>query len=202
MLQFIYGTRDGIHIINLEHTLVYLRRASKVVYNVASQGGNIVFVGTKPSLHKLVVDVATNSNQYYITHWLGGLMTNKERVLRRSVGYDPDKVSQSLSSVNLELDEQDRNEVVKMLDKQPFVHKPDLLVLLDYPNTQWAVHEANYSKIPVIALCDTDCDPARVQYPIPGNDDSFSGVELIARVLGRASKQGHLEFVGKSSSEY
>jgi small subunit ribosomal protein S2 len=195
MLPFLYGHRDGIHIINLEHTLVYLRRAARVTYEVARQGGNIVFVGTKPSLHKLVVDVAQDSHAYFIIHWLGGLMTNKERVLRRSVGYDPDKVSQSLSSQSLtQLQEEDQEEIKKMLDKQPFVHTPDLLILLDYPNTTWAVHEANFSKVPVIALCDTDCDPARVQYPIPGNDDSMTGVELIARVLGRASKDGHAQY--------
>ena len=123
-LPYLYGHRNDIHIINLEHTLSALRRAVGVCYEVAKAGGNIVFVGTKPILHKLIVDNSKKNGCYYIIKWTGGLMTNKERVLRRSVGYDPDKVS------NIENDGE-------YIFEQPHVHKPDLLVLLDYPNTKW-----------------------------------------------------------------
>ncbi|KAI8898753.1 ribosomal protein S2, flavodoxin-like domain-containing protein [Globomyces pollinis-pini] len=188
MLPFIYGHRQGVHIINLDHTLAALRRACGVVKEVAAEGGNVLFVGTKPSLHKLMVTTAKENNAFFSIHWTGGLMTNKERVLRRSVGYDPDKVTQNMlpQSQNTENDEDE----IEIPDKQPYVHKPDLLVLFDYPNTIWAVREAQLAKIPVIAICDTDCDPSQVQYPIPANDDSLAGLRLIAGVLGKAHLDG------------
>ena len=123
-LPYLYGHRNDCHIINLEHTLSALRRAVGVCYEVAKNDGNIVFVGTKPSLHKLIVDNSIKNNCFYIINWTGGLITNKERVLRKSSGFDPDKVS------NIQQDGE-------FLYEQPFVHKPDLLILLDYPNTKW-----------------------------------------------------------------
>lgn len=197
MLPYLYGHRQGIHIINLEHTLACLRRASKVVNQIARDGGKVLFVGTKPSLHKLVVDTAIKNNAFYCIHWIGGLITNKNRVLRRTVGYDPDKVSQSLlpQSTRDELKKDgELEEAVEFLDSQPFVHEPDLLVLLDYPNTKWAVMEANKTEIPIVAICDSNCDADAIQYPIPANDDSLTGVELIARVLGKAAKDGYETF--------
>ncbi|KAJ3308167.1 37S ribosomal protein, mitochondrial [Boothiomyces sp. JEL0838] len=194
MLPYIYGHRNGIHIINLDHTITALRRACGLIFETAAEGGNIVFVGTKPSLHKLTVNAAQQNNAFFIIHWIGGLITNKERILRRSVGYDPDKVSQSLlpQSTLDNLEEDGELEDVKnLLKKQPFVHKPDLIVLLDYANNKWAAHEANLANIPVVAICDTDCDPTGVSYPIPANDDSVAGVGLIAGVLGKACREGH-----------
>lgn len=94
MLPFIYGERHGVHIINLDHTLVHLRRAANVARQIALDGGNIVFLGTKPMLHRIVIDAAARADQYYILHWIGGTISNKHRVLRRSVGFDPDKVAQ------------------------------------------------------------------------------------------------------------
>ncbi|KAI9009592.1 ribosomal protein S2, flavodoxin-like domain-containing protein [Gaertneriomyces semiglobifer] len=163
MLPYIYGERNGIHIINLEHTLVMLRRAVSIVREVALRGGNIVFVGTRPAIHRVTVEAAKRANAYFVTSWIGGTITNKERVLRRSVGYDPDK---------------------------PYVHTPDLLIILDYNNNSSAVREANQINVPVIAVCDTDCNPRRVQYPIPANDDAVTGIELIAGALSLAAREG------------
>jgi small subunit ribosomal protein S2 len=189
MMPFIYGSRNGIHIINLDHTLVYLKRAINVTREVALRGGNIVFLGSRPMLHKIVVDAALEGKAYYLTKWKGGLITNKERVLRLSVGYDPDKVIQESKSIDLN-DEED-NTASTVAKKQPYVHQPDLVIILDYPNNLWALREANFAGVPVIALCDTDCDPQLVQYPIPGNDDSPLGLTLIAGVLSKASREGY-----------
>jgi small subunit ribosomal protein S2 len=191
MLQYLYGSRSNTSIINLDHTITHLRRASLFLHNVSKKGGCVVFVGTKLSLHKLVVELANECNAYYITQWCGGVVTNRERVLKRSVGYDPDKVSFDTST--FESGSGSKSER-KRSNQQPNVHTPDAFVLLDYPNTSWAVHEANYSMIPVVALCDSDVDPSRIQYPIPGNDDSRASVELIGRVLARAVKDGHEEY--------
>jgi small subunit ribosomal protein S2 len=178
------------------------------VNQIARDGGKVLFVGTKPSLHQLVVKTATENNAFYSIHWLGGTITNKERVLRRTVGYDPDKVSQSLlPQETKDILEKDGllEESMGFLEKQPYVHEPDLLILLDYPNTKWACMEANKAEIPVVAICDSDCDAGAVQYPIPANDDSMTGVELIAGVLGRACREGYAHFHAnekKNSRDY
>ena len=138
----------------------------------------------------------------------GGLLTNKERVLKRSTGYDPDKIVQEgrfLTDLFSELDDASTDPAAEEEEspgkyakdtrdkgkKQPYVHSPDLIIILDYPNNLWAVREANYAGVPVIAICDTDCDPSWIQYPIPANDDSITGVKLIAGVLSMSSKEGH-----------
>ncbi|TPX62803.1 hypothetical protein PhCBS80983_g00027 [Powellomyces hirtus] len=204
MLPYIYGERQGIHIINLEHTLVMLRRAINVTREVALRGGNIVFVGTRPAIHRITVEAAKRADAYFVTSWVGGTITNKERVLRRSVGYDPDKVAQALvpqdepsaarngREVKQEAlsDVESDSNFARRKNLQPYVHTPDLLVVLDYANNGWAVREANQANIPIIAICDTDCNPRRVQYPIPANDDSLTGIELIAGALSLASREG------------
>jgi small subunit ribosomal protein S2 len=193
MNPFIYGNRNGIHIINLDHTLTHLRRAINITREVSLRGGNILFVGSKPILHRIVVQAAYQGNAYFATRWIGGLLTNKERILRRSVGYDPDKVVQENKAFGDVLGtSEDGTELVlpTLLKSQPFVHSPDLVILLDYVNNSWAAREANYAGVPVIAVCDTDCDPSKVQYPIPANDDSSASLSLIAGVLSRASKEG------------
>ncbi|KAJ1569655.1 hypothetical protein HK096_002392 [Nowakowskiella sp. JEL0078] len=195
MLQFVYGERNGLHIINLEHTITYLRRAINVTREIATRGGKILFLGTRPSLHRTVINAAINCDSYYAIQWRGGTITNRERVLRRSVGYDPDKTVQNLPVPKTRRRskskaEEDEVEEPEDISKQPLVHIPDLLIVLDYPNNVWAVREANQAHVPIIALCDTNCDPRLVQYPIPANDDSLAGVELIAGILSRSVKEG------------
>ncbi|KAJ3299301.1 37S ribosomal protein, mitochondrial [Borealophlyctis nickersoniae] len=203
MLPYIFGERNGIHIINLEHTLAALRRAVEVTREVAYWGGNIVFVGTKPSIHRITVQAAKRGDAYFVTQWINGTILNKERVLRRSTGYYPDQVVQ-LQALGSTGDSNSRKggsnsrkgdaevveEPIRREVKQPYVHTPDLLIVLDYINNEYAVREANQARIPVIALCDTDCDPTRVQYPIPGNDNALTAIELVAGVLSLASREG------------
>ncbi|TPX43878.1 hypothetical protein SeMB42_g04532 [Synchytrium endobioticum] len=194
MLPYIYGSRHGIHIINLEHTAAQLRRAMVVAREVAAEGGKILFVGTRKAIHKITYDAATLCSAFYVLHWIGGCITNRERVLRRSSGFDPDKVIQLAPVPGMEDADDgadDAGVVVGSASKKPpKVPVPDLIICLDYPNTFWAVHEANLAHVPVIAICDTDCDPTRVQYPIAANDDALTSVEFIAGVLARAASEG------------
>ncbi|KAJ3196336.1 37S ribosomal protein, mitochondrial [Irineochytrium annulatum] len=199
MLPYVYGERAGVHIINLEHTLVHLRRAINVTREVALRGGNIVFVGTKPSLHRMTVAAAERANGFFVTRWIEGTITNRERVLRRSTGFDPDKISQgtfvaATSGKNTgtgginEMEEESL--MMKSRAGQPHVYIPDLLIVLDMPNNLKAIREANKSNVPIIAICDTDCNPRLVSYAIAANDDSVRGVELIAGLLSLASAEG------------
>ncbi|KAI8813392.1 ribosomal protein S2, flavodoxin-like domain-containing protein, partial [Cladochytrium replicatum] len=172
MLPFIYGERNGLHIINLEHTLTHLRRALNLTREVAMRNGTIVFVGTRLAIHRIVVDAAKRAGAYYVTRWVGRTITNRSQVLNRSV-----------------VDESGGKNTGGSDSGEALV--PDLVILLDYHNTLTAAREANQFNVPIIAICDTDCDPRRVQNPLPANDDSVAGVKLIADLLSLAARKGH-----------
>lgn len=155
MARFIFGERAGIHIIDLEKTIVALRQACNVVKDIASKGGIIVFVGTSDNIQRLTYECAQDCQQHYVNvRWIGGTITNRRQVLR------DDKLS------------------------------PDLIIILDPMENDKAVLEAHSCGIPTIAICDTNCDPTRITYPIPANDDAFSSVELIGRTLAQAAEEG------------
>jgi small subunit ribosomal protein S2 len=166
MVPYIYGHRNGIHIINLEHTLVALKRACAVAREIARNNGNIVFVAQNLQLHRIVAAAAMDAGVFFVTNWQGGTLTNASSVLRRSI----------------------KSEGQEQYNEQH--HKPDLLVILDLPKSLWAAREAAQTLVPVIAICDTDCNPRSVAYPIPANDDSKSSVSLIANTIAQAVKEG------------
>ncbi|KAI8610763.1 ribosomal protein S2, flavodoxin-like domain-containing protein, partial [Chytriomyces sp. MP71] len=172
MLKYVFGVRGGVSVLNLDHTLVALRRAAALARAIAaspsaansatSSTNTILFVGTRPALHALVVDAALASGAAFLTKWVGGTLTNAPRVLRRSTA--------------------------SSYSKRPRV--PSLVILLDLKNNMHAVRECNQLNIPIIAICDSDCDASAVQYPIPANDDSLSSVGFIAGILANAIREG------------
>ncbi|KAI8059139.1 ribosomal protein S2, flavodoxin-like domain-containing protein [Gongronella butleri] len=167
-LPFIFGTREGISIINLEHTLVYLRRACNVAREVALRGGSILFIGTRPGFQDLTIEAARLCEGYHVSSkWIPGTLTNAHQVLGRHAPPDPEDPG-----------------------RPPKTYKPDLIVLLNPLENPIAIAEAQLNKIPIIAITDTDYDPRIVTYPIPANDDSIRGVELIAKVISTAAKDG------------
>jgi small subunit ribosomal protein S2 len=163
MLPFIYGRRGGIHIINLEHTLVYLRRAMNVTREIALRGGTILFVGNRPFLSDILTQAARLCNQFYVNRpWLEGCLSNHQQTLR-SASADGTLI------------------------------QPDLIVVLDMLSSDACLKEANSLSVPTIGLVDTDCNPDLVTYPIPGNDDSTASVQLIAAMLANAAREGTLQ---------
>ncbi|RKP00955.1 hypothetical protein CXG81DRAFT_12595 [Caulochytrium protostelioides] len=163
MMPHAFGTRDGITILHLESTLRALRRSIGLARDIAARGGNVLFLGTRMGIHSVTYEAAREAGAYCMLHWRAGLFTNRERVLKRSSGFDPNR---------------------------PYVHIPDLLIVLDMPNNIEAVKEANKANVPTIAIVDSNMDPRLVHYPIPGNDDSVASVHLIAGLLARAVKEG------------
>ncbi|KAI8979166.1 ribosomal protein S2, flavodoxin-like domain-containing protein [Mycotypha africana] len=167
-LPFIFGTREGISIINLEQTLVYLRRACNVTREVALRGGSILFIGTRPGFQDITIEAARACEGYHVSSkWIPGTLTNRLQVLGRHAppdAEDPGRI--------------------------PVTYKPDLIILLNPLEHKIAINEAQLHNIPMIAITDTDYDPRHVSYPIPANDDSVRGVELIAKVLSAAAKEG------------
>ncbi|KAK9373811.1 mitochondrial 37S ribosomal protein uS2m [Lipomyces chichibuensis] len=174
-LPFIYGKRDGIHIIDLDKTIAYLRRACKVVTAVAERGGLILVVGTRPGQEDVVALTAKRMRGYHIIkNWVPGLLTNATQVL----GVRDKKV-------------------VDMADREIFGIKPapgnvipDLVIVLNPIENRVALLECKAKMVPTIGIVDTDMEHTLLTYPIPANDDSLRAVELIAGILGRAGEEG------------
>ncbi|GBB86574.1 hypothetical protein RclHR1_00130015 [Rhizophagus clarus] len=164
---FIFGIRYGINIINLDYTLIYLRRACKVVKEISYNDGIILFINTRGGLFsKSVINAAKRCNQYQLTtRWLPGTITNSQQTLGHLIP-------------------KNENDIISK------TFKPDLLVLLNPLENEIALEEARYGNIPTIGIVDTDFDPNKVTWPIPANDDSVRGVELLVGILSLAAKDG------------
>ena len=182
--SYIFGIRDGIHIISLDTTYACLRRAAKVVTEVARRGGIILFVGTRDGQEDVVVKAAKLAKGYHIfDRWTPGSLTNGQQILGRC------KVKV--------VDIQDRElEQYKTLMEQSAasgshpVMRPDLVVCLNPLENEVCLHECGLYNVPTVGIIDTDADPSWVTYPIPANDDSLRCVMLVAGVLGRAGEEG------------
>ncbi|KAI9934192.1 hypothetical protein ASPWEDRAFT_26128 [Aspergillus wentii DTO 134E9] len=176
--RYIFGIRDGIHIISLDITAAYLRRAAKVVEEVSARGGLVLFVGTRKGHKRTVVRAAELARGYHIfERWIPGSLTNGQQILGHC----------DLKFVN-GLDE----EIPKfkpLLAERPAA-KPDLVVCLNPVENVVMLHECGLNNVPTIGIIDTDADPTRVTYPIPSNDDSLRAVTVIAGILGRAGEAG------------
>jgi small subunit ribosomal protein S2 len=190
-LPFIYGTRAGISIINLEYTLSHLRRACAVTKEISYNGGVIVFIGTRPAMQRAVYASSRlgGDNVYWVTRrWIAGTITNAQHVLGHVAKSNVwDVPEQDLAVMGLK----------KHQAKRSRVPRPDLLVVANPLENQIALAEANTFKIPTVGLVDTDCDPACVTYPIVANDDSVRGVELIMSSIAQAAREGRHEYLHK-----
>lgn len=179
--SFVFGIRDGIHIISLDATFAYLRRAAKVVQAVARKGGTILFVGTRDSQEEIVVQAARRSGGYHIfDRWVPGTLTNGQQIL----GHCRLKV--------VDLKDKEIPESTALLNGPSghAVMKPDLVVCLNPLENEVCLHECGLHTVPTIGVIDTDADASWVTYPIPANDDSIRSITLIAGVLGHAGAAG------------
>jgi small subunit ribosomal protein S2 len=170
MKPFILGERHGIHILNLDRTLVHLRLACAVVREISRRNGKVLFVGTRnAAIQRLVYECALKCQGFYVNQrWIGGTLSNAAQVLGKGLAY------------------------AGTWSDDPAALRPDLLVVLDYPRQANCLREAERALVPTVAICDSDCDPTKVTYPIAGNDDAYSSVELIARLLALSAHKGRL----------
>lgn len=167
-----------MHIIALDVTAAYLRRAAKVVEEVAARGGIILFVGTRANQKRAVVRAAELAKGYHIfERWIPGALTNGGAILSHC----------EMKVVNA-MDKQLHNFKRDLADRPPI--KPDLVICLNPLENRVMLHECGLLNVPTIGIIDTDADPASVTYPIPANDDSLRATSLIAGVLGRAGQAG------------
>lgn len=176
--RYIFGIRQGIHIISLDVTASHLRRACRVVSGVAERGGLILFVGTRPGQDRCVVNAAKLAGGCHLfERWIPGSITNGQQILGGCQLKVVDEYDREVEGTKEEL-----------LD-QPAL-KPDLVVCMN-PLENWVLlHECGLNNIPTIGIIDTDANPTWVTYPIPANDDSLRCVQVIAGVLGKAGEEG------------
>ena len=197
MRNYIYGSRNGIHIIDLSQTVPLLHQALVAVADTVAKGGRVLFVGTKRSAAEQVADAAKRSAQYYVnSRWLGGTLTNWKTISHsiKTLRTTDDTLGKENSGLTKrELLELTRTK--EKLDKalggiKDMGGVPDLLFVIDTNKEQIAIKEANRLGIPVVAVIDTNSDPAGVTYPIPGNDDAGRAVALYCDLISRACIEG------------
>jgi small subunit ribosomal protein S2 len=198
MAPFIFGERNRIHIINLEKTLPLYVEAADFVKQLVSDGGRLLFVGTKRSAREAIAREAARCGMPYVTHrWLGGMLTNFKTIrqsIRRLAEIDEMAASGLLDSrskreaqmVRRERDKLDRS-LGGIRDMEGL---PDALFVVDVGHERIAIHEAQKLGIPVIAVVDTNCSPDGISYVIPGNDDAMRAIELYAAGIADAVVEG------------
>jgi small subunit ribosomal protein S2 len=205
MEQFIFGVRNGVHIIDLEKTQVQLEKALEYTKNLAAKGHVILFVGTKRQAREAIKAAAMSCEMpYLVERWIGGLLTNFEEVKRRLKKYK-----------NLK-DMFDSGEIEKYTKKEQVVMKkqlekldkyligltgleklPDAVYIADMRTEKTALAETERTEVPTVAVCDTNTNPTKVNYPIPANDDSVNSIKMIADMMAEAVNEGRKEFEKK-----
>lgn len=197
MKSFIYGSRNGIHIIDLSQTVPMLHQALVAVTDTVAKGGRVLFVGTKRSAAEQIAESAKRCAQYYVnSRWLGGTLTNWKTISNsiKTLRQLDDILSKEQTGLT-KRETLTRTREKDKLDKalggiKDMGGTPDLLFVIDTNKEQIAIKEANRLGIPVIAVIDTNSDPAGVTYPIPGNDDAGRAVALYCDLISRACIEG------------
>ncbi|AEA00366.1 MULTISPECIES: 30S ribosomal protein S2 [Aerococcus] len=199
MDRYIFTERNGIYIIDLQQTVKLLDKAYNVVRDIAANGGNILFVGTKKQAQQAIEEEALRCGQYYVNHrWLGGLLTNWDTI-QKSIQRmrDIDRMEEDgtfdvlpkkeVSELNKEREKLENN-LGGMADMPSL---PDAIFVVDPRKEEIAVNEAKKLNIPIIAMVDTNCDPDDIDYVIPSNDDAIRAIRLIASTLADAVLEGN-----------
>ena len=197
MQEFIYGSRNGIHIMDLTQTVPMLDAALNVVRETVAKGGRILFVGTKRQAQKPVADAAERCAQYYMNHrWLGGTLTNWQTVSQsinrlKAIDEAAEGGFEGLTKKERLGMEREQGKLQASLGGiREMGGVPDLLFVIDVNKEDLAILEAKKLGIPVVAVVDTNCSPAGVDYVIPGNDDAARAIALYCDLVARAALDG------------
>ena len=197
MSPFIYGARNGIHIMDLTQTVPMMDQALQVVRETVAKGGRILFVGTKRQAQAPIKDAAEKSAQFYMNHrWLGGTLTNWQTV-SRSIGRLR-AIDETAEGGFAGLTKKERLHMEREQEKleatlggiREMGGLPDLLFVIDVNKEDLAIAEARKLGIPVVAVVDTNCSPLGVDYVIPGNDDASRAITLYCDLAARAAMDG------------
>jgi len=198
MKEYIFGERNGIYIIDLQKTLKLFKEAMRFVGEMASQGKNVLFVGTKRQAQEAVSEEATRCQMYFVNQrWLGGLLTNHitiQKSIKRLKELDAlatESLYQGRSKKEITRLERERKHLQQNLAGiKDMPGLPDFLFVIDSNKEEIAVREARKLGIPVVAVVDTNCDPDQVDYPIAGNDDALRAIRLFSSKIADAVIEG------------
>ncbi|MBT25757.1 30S ribosomal protein S2 [Thalassobius sp. S69A] len=197
MGEFIYGSRNGIHIMDLTQTVPMLDAALNVVRDTVAKGGRVLFVGTKRQAAAPIADAAERCAQYYMNHrWLGGTLTNWQTVSQsinrlKAIDEKLEGGAEGLTKkerLNMERDQEKLQASLGGIREMGGV--PDLLFVIDVKKEALAIAEAKKLGIPVVAVVDTNCSPDGIDYIIPGNDDAARAIALYTDLVSRAALDG------------
>ncbi len=197
MGPFIYGARNGIHILDLTQTVPMLDQALQAVRDVAAKGGRILFVGTKRQAAGPVAEAAEKCAQYYMNHrWLGGTLTNWQTISKSIKRLkDADELLESgaeglTKKERLGIERQQEKLQASLGGIREMGSQPDLIFVVDVRKEDLAIAEANKLGIPVVAVVDSNCNPDGIDYIIPGNDDAARAIALYTDLVARAALDG------------
>jgi small subunit ribosomal protein S2 len=198
MEPYIFGARNGIHIIDLQKTVQFFKNAYNSVVEKVADGGLVLFVGTKKQAMDAIYEEASRCGMFYVNHrWLGGMLTNFttiSRSIERLKAFEAMKEDGSLKRFP-------KKEVLMMEKKAAKLERalggiknmgrlPDLIYVVDPHKESIAVQEARKVHIPIIAIVDSNCDPTIIDYPIPGNDDAIRAIRLLTARMADACLEG------------
>ncbi len=209
MSQYIFGARNKIHIINLEHTLPALNGAINVVEGLAQNKNKVLFVGTKRAASKIIKEEAMRVGMPFVNHrWLGGMLTNY-KTIRQSIRRLRELESASSDGTFSQLTKKEalmRQREMEKLDRaiggiKDMGGLPDALFVVDVDHERIAVNEANKLGIPVIGIVDTNSNPDGIDYVIPGNDDALRAIQIYVKSIADACNDG-AEVAGGDKSEF
>lgn len=198
MSEYIFGARNGVHIIDLQQTAKLLRRAYEFVRAVAAEGKPVLFVGTKKQAQDVLIGEATRAGQFYVcTRWLGGTLTNWQTIrqsidrLREIERMSEDGTFGKMTKKEALQLERKREKLERNLGGiKDMGAMPGAVFVVDPHREHIAIQEANRLNIPVVALADTNADPRQIQYVIPGNDDAIRSIKLITNRIADAALEG------------
>lgn len=198
---YVFMEKNGIHIIDLNKTLVSLDEAANAIKSIVKSGRKVMFVATKKQAQEVVSEEAKRLRMPYVTdRWLGGMMTNFATIrksLRKMSSIDKmmkEEAYQNLAKRERLMLTREREKLEKVLGGiSDLTRLPAALFVVDIKREHIAVKEAQKLNIPVIGMVDTNSDPNEVQYPIPANDDAYKSISLIVKYIGKAVEEGLIE---------
>ena len=197
MQPYLFGVRNGVHIIDLEQSVPLLHRAMTAVRDVVAGGGRVLFVGTKRQAQERIAEAASRCGQYYVNHrWLGGMLTNWKTISQSIKRLR--EMEEQLAEANTGLTKKETLQLTRERDKleralggiKEMGGLPDILVIIDTNKEAIAVKEANKLGIPVVAVLDSNSDPDGVAFPVPGNDDALRAIDLYCDLLSGSVLDG------------
>ncbi len=208
MRPYIFGVRNGIHILDLQQTVPMLNSSLKALRDIVANGGRVLFVGTKRQAADKVAEASKRCGQYYVNHrWLGGMMTNWKTI---SVSINRlREIDGILALTNTGLTKKETLMMTREREKlelslggiKEMGGQPDALFIIDVNKEDIAVQEANKLGIPVFAILDSNSSPKGIDYPIPGNDDALRAIELYCDLVADAILDGIQAEVGRSGKD-